>query len=313
MARIISFINYKGGVGKTTTTYHIGCALALYHDKRVLLVDIDPQTNLTFLCVVQPRWQQYKNRGGGTVVSLYKRHLEGKNADVRKGIWKSPIQNREGNPLASNLDLIPSDLELLVDQDVKVLGATKLSKANPLAAQVSEIKIRAEYYVIPRIFLRQILKQCDKDYDYVLIDCPPNLYLLTQNALLASQHYIITAPPDHLSTIGMRQLISGAADLSSQLITHGKLIGQILSKPEAGGIIFVRILRQQLTRIHAETMEKVRHDYKDLVFENYTTDLTGYQEASVDAMPVFLYRSANAKRAADQYLAITAEFVRRFP
>jgi chromosome partitioning protein len=287
--------------------------LALYHEKRVLLVDIDPQTNLTFLCAVQHRWQQYKNRGGGTIVSLYKRYLEGKEVDISKGIWKSPIQSRDGDPLASNLDLIPSDLELLVDQDVKVLGSTKLSKANPLAVQVSEIKIRAEHYVIPRIFLKQVLKQCDKDYDYVLIDCPPNLYLLTQNALLSSQYYIITALPDHLSTIGMRQLINRADDLSNLLISHGKLIGQILSKPEVGGIIFVRVLRQQLTRIHAETMDKVRHDYRDLVFNDNTTELTGYQEASVDAMPVFLYRSANAKRAADQYLAITDEFVRRFP
>jgi chromosome partitioning protein len=195
MAQILSFINYKGGVGKTTTTYHIGCALALYHDKRVLLVDIDPQTNLTFLCAVQDRWQQHKNRGGGTVVSLYKRYLEGKDVDIRKGIWKSPIKDRQGAPLAPNLDLIPSDLELLIDQDVKVLGATKLSRTNPLAAQVSEIKIRAEHYVIPRIFLTQVLKQCDKDYDYVLIDCPPNLYLLTQNALLASPtlHYHCTS------------------------------------------------------------------------------------------------------------------------
>ena len=50
MAKIISFINYKGGVGKTTTTYHIGCCLAEEHGKKGLMVDIDPQTNLTFLC-----------------------------------------------------------------------------------------------------------------------------------------------------------------------------------------------------------------------------------------------------------------------
>jgi len=49
-AKVISVVNYKGGVGKTTTTYHVGCSLAQHHNKRVLLVDIDPQTNLTFLC-----------------------------------------------------------------------------------------------------------------------------------------------------------------------------------------------------------------------------------------------------------------------
>jgi len=49
-AKIISVINYKGGVGKTTSAYHIGCSLAQHYHKRVLLIDIDPQTNLTFLC-----------------------------------------------------------------------------------------------------------------------------------------------------------------------------------------------------------------------------------------------------------------------
>ena len=51
MAKVISFINYKGGVGKTTTTFHVGCGLAMFEpNKKVLLIDADPQTNLTFLC-----------------------------------------------------------------------------------------------------------------------------------------------------------------------------------------------------------------------------------------------------------------------
>ncbi len=66
MGKVVSFINYKGGVGKTTTTYHIGCALSLYHNKKVLLVDVDPQTNLTFLCVVPERWEVFKSEDGTT-------------------------------------------------------------------------------------------------------------------------------------------------------------------------------------------------------------------------------------------------------
>lgn len=70
MAKVISFINFKGGVGKTTTTYHIGCALSHFHDRRVLLIDIDPQTNLTFFCAIEDRWKQQKNQG--TSASLYR-------------------------------------------------------------------------------------------------------------------------------------------------------------------------------------------------------------------------------------------------
>jgi len=63
MAKIISFINYKGGVGKTTTTFHIGCALAMFEPKKkVLLIDADPQTNLTFLCCDMARWASPNTR-----------------------------------------------------------------------------------------------------------------------------------------------------------------------------------------------------------------------------------------------------------
>lgn len=57
-AKVISVINYKGGVGKTTTTYHLGCSLAQHFNKKVLLIDIDPQTNLTFLCVTVEKWEE---------------------------------------------------------------------------------------------------------------------------------------------------------------------------------------------------------------------------------------------------------------
>ena len=311
--RTISFINYKGGVGKTTSTYHIGCALAYFHKKRVLLVDIDPQTNLTFLCAIEDRWNKYKNSGGQTIFSLYKRYLEGKGTSLSRGIWKSPILDRRGKVCMENLDLIPSDFELITDPDVKVSTAFRISARNPLQSQINAIKLKAEHYVIPRIFLKELLRQCQSDYDYVLIDCPPNLYLLTQNALLASDYYVVTALPDHLSTIGMQALIRGADDLSKQLINYAKIIGHNLSAPEMGGVIFVRVLRQLPTKIHSATISRIQTKYRKLVFSSYTTELTGYQEASQDAIPVFLHGSANAKRASDQYLAITDEFLKRFP
>src|SRR5438445_6242836 len=89
VARIVSFINFKGGVGKTTTTYHIGCALAYAYKKRVLLIDIDPQCNLTFLCALYDRWTKYKAGGGRTVFSLYEGYLRGKGIQAQRAVWKS--------------------------------------------------------------------------------------------------------------------------------------------------------------------------------------------------------------------------------
>jgi hypothetical protein len=70
-ARVIAFINYKGGVAKTTTTYHVGCSLAQHFKKRVLLVDIDPQTNLTFLCGAIEDWERFKDSNGTIFASIW--------------------------------------------------------------------------------------------------------------------------------------------------------------------------------------------------------------------------------------------------
>lgn len=312
MAKIISFINYKGGVGKTTTTYHIGCALAGAHRKKVLLVDIDPQCNLTLLCAVYDRWRNYVTKGGASVASLYARYLQGKSFAASDKVWKAPIQDKNGKSILPEVDLLPSDMDLLVDLDVTI-NRKSLSTKSPLAAQLSALTVQAETYVLPRIFMRKMLRALAPQYDYVLIDCPPNLYILTQNALLASDHYVITALPDHLSTIGINLLTKGVTQITAGMTKYAQLIGETVSAPTAGGIIFVRVLRQMPTRMHTETMNRVTANHPALVFADFTTELTGYQEASAAAVPVFFLGSQNAARAKDQYLRITNEFVKRFP
>ena len=66
MTKVVSFINYKGGVGKTTTAYHFSCSLAQHHGQRVLMIDIDPQTNLTFLCITEDRSQRNRKPSGSS-------------------------------------------------------------------------------------------------------------------------------------------------------------------------------------------------------------------------------------------------------
>ncbi len=312
MAKIVSFINYKGGVGKTTTTYHIGCALAYAHGKKVLLVDIDPQCNLTLLCAVWDRWRDYANKGGTSVALLYERYLKGKPFVSPKNVWKSPIEDKNGRLVLPGVDVLPSAFDLLVDFDISIDRGT-LSGNNPLATQLSRLTVQAETYVLPRIFMRKLLASLSSAYDYILIDCPPNLYILTQNALLASDYYVITALPDHLSTIGISLLMQGVDKITAGMRKYAHLIGEKVSTPEQGGIIFVRVLRQTPTLMHRETMNRVANTYPGIVFTDFTTELTAYQEASAEAMPVFLLASQNATRARDQYLQITNEFLKRCP
>lgn len=302
MAKILSVINYKGGVGKTTTTYHIGVWLALNHHKKVLLVDVDPQANLTFLCATPERWQEFRDNTG-TIASLYRAHLENKPFDLRTIIWSSPIE-RAGKPVVPGLDLVPSDVELLsIDLDLQAssTGFTRLEDA-------------ASQHITKRSILNDALQVVTDEYDYILIDCPPNLYLVTQNALAVSDAYIVTALPDHLSTIGLKILYDRIERLNKLLAYASAISENALTGPSLGGIIFVRVRLggTRVTKAHARKMEEIQADYGAVVFEQYTTEGIGYGEASERALPVFLIDGQNAERVADHYRKIGDEFLARY-
>lgn len=301
--KTISFINYKGGVGKTTTAYHIGCALALYHRMKVLLVDVDPQTNLTFLCATPERWEEFKNQNG-TLFSLYKAYLDNRAFNIKNIIWKDPIE-KAGKKVVEGLDLIPSDVELLgIDLDLQLKTATS-----------NDLETVARHYVRQRTILHNALEIIKEDYDYIIIDCPPNLYLVTQNALATSDYYVITALPDHLSTIGLSILQSRINKLNKDISHAAGIIGENISIPALGGIIFVRVRLggAVITNVHSWKMQQILRDYPDKVFEKYTTEGIGYSEASEMALPVFLVSGNNPRRVAEQYLEITEEFIKKIP
>lgn len=230
-AKILSFINYKGGVGKTTTTYHIGCSLANHHNKKVLLVDIDAQTNLTFLCAPPDKWQEQK-RKVGTIKNMYDRFLKRISLDTKRFIWRSPIQKN----LIPNMDLIPCDIDLLGED----LGGGQISGTFPT---MEALKKQAKEFLRERLFLRNALREVEDNYDYILIDCPPNLYLMTQNALLASDWYIITAIPDHLSTIGLTILRDKVVRIGSLIKAAETFIGEKINKYKVGDLVELYLLK----------------------------------------------------------------------
>lgn len=309
-AKIISFINYKGGVGKTTTTYHVGCSLAQHHNKKTLLVDIDPQTNLTFLCAPFEKWQEFK-RKVGTIASMYQRFQNKKALDTKRYIWKNPIQIPNGR--IPNLDLIPCDVDLLGED----LGGGHLAGTFPT---MELLRQQAKLYLRERKFLSNALKEVEDDYEYILIDCPPNLYLMTQNALVASNWYVITAIPDHLSTIGLSILNDKVKKIGEWVRSAQTFEGQSdksLEIAKFGGIIFVkvRIGGSLITNTHENKMIEVKTLVGNrLCFSDYTTELIGYGEAAENSVPVWMHASTNAVRAArkNEYTEITTEFTRRF-
>lgn len=309
-AKVISFINYKGGVGKTTTTYHVGCALAQFAAKKVLLVDIDPQTNLSFLCAPFEKWEAFK-KSTGTIATVYRRFMEKNALDTKRFIWRSPINTPTGR--IKNVDLIPCDIDLLGED----LGGGQLTGTFPT---MEALRRQSKEFLRERLFLHSMLRDVITEYDYVLVDCPPNIYLMTQNALVASQRYLITAIPDHLSTIGLSilqkkvqrigQLLESAQTFSGSSTNQHKVA-------QLGGVIFVkvRIGGTIITNTHHDTMQRVaRLLGPGACFETFTTELIGYGEAAENSVPVWEHTTDNAKRAARkrEYEKITAELLGRF-
>lgn len=308
-AKVISFINYKGGVGKTTTTYHIGCALAQFHEKRVLLIDIDPQTNLSFLCAPFEKWFAFK-KNNGTVADVYRRFRKRESLQTKKYIWHAPVNPPSGR--IRNVDLIPCDVDLLGED----LGGGQIAGTFPT---MEALRQNSKEYLRERSFLRNVVQDVAPEYDYILIDCPPNLYLMTQSALLASDWYVITAIPDHLSTIGLRILQDKVATIGQNVQAAQTFVG--LSGPPSvariGGVIFVkvRIGGTVIANTHQDIMGKVAQLLgAQACFKTHTTELIGYGEAAEASVPVWEHTTSRARYAArkGEYRRIAVEFVRRF-
>lgn len=311
-AKVVSFINYKGGVGKTTTTYHVGCCLAQHHQKRVLMIDIDPQTNLTFLCAPYEKWKDFKATKG-TIATMYKRFQEKKALDTKRYTWQTPIKLGAGR--LPNLDLIPCDIDLL-GEDV---GGGQLASAY---GSLEMLRKQADLFLRERRFLSTAIREVEDKYDFVLIDCPPNLYLMTQNALVASNYYVVTAIPDHLSTIGLTILTAKVRKIGDLIVSTQKLAehtGSPLSVAKLAAIVFVkvRIGGTMVTVTHGAKMNEVASLPSlptGICLDAKTTELIGYGEAAENSLPVWLHDSPNAKRAAQkhEYETITQKLLGRF-
>lgn len=183
MTNVISFINLKGGVGKTTLLVSVAEILSSVHNKRVLVIDLDPQTNATVLLISQKTWQT-ANDNNKTIYQLFLDKIQGtKVFDVNKSIIRG-VSN-VGNGIG-NLDLLPSSIDLIDIYD-------EVSWSNHNDKSLSVIKDQ--------------LNKLDSQYDYILIDCPPNLNSTTMCGIYASKYYIVPVVADTLSYYGLTQVV----------------------------------------------------------------------------------------------------------
>ena len=242
MRQIISIVNHKGGVGKTTSVSSLGVALARM-GKRVLLVDLDAQGNLTDTLTQTPGDR-----------SIY---------DSLRTLETLPVVNiREGLDLCpSSIDLVSMDLEL----------ADK----------------REREYRLSRI-LRGL------DYEYILLDCPPSLGLLTINALTASTKVIIPLTPEALPAKGLGTLLD-IIERTKETLNPGLSLG---------GILITRYNRRKINRLVEETL---RETFGDSVFKTKIRENVDISESPLQGMDIYSY-SPNSIGAKD-YESLALEVV----
>ena len=175
MANVFSTINLKGGVGKTTTTVAMAEFMAGALRKKVLVVDLDPQTNATVMMIGEERWNTINDKEH-TIARLFKDALdpENKRFDFDATIQRDVSNVRE----AQGIDLLPSSLDLIDVQD-----------------QLASIPSGKFYSVNPIELLWRAVKSRLDEYDFVIVDCPPNLGIITLNGLRISNGYVIPTIP----------------------------------------------------------------------------------------------------------------------
>lgn len=254
MATVVSFINYKGGVGKTTISVEMAASLAHHKKKKVLLADLDPQTNATFYLITPEDWQNWADKNG-TLKNIF----SSASADPpqpfnpKDAILPNVLKAKTGEIVT--LDLLPSHLELMAaDMDLAMrFGARGLEGRKILRAAFDKVK---------------------DNYDYIICDCPPNLNLITQNAILASDAMIVVAMSEYLSTIGISEIEKAVSrlvvDVNKSLGGFCNIVG-----PKLKGIIFNRVTTQNGGTDYEKKMrEQVQKKWPGLVFENFVSQST---------------------------------------
>jgi|TARA_R110001599_G_scaffold256968_4_gene457342 chromosome partitioning protein len=223
MARVVSLINLKGGVAKTTTTVALAETLASQFGKKVLVIDLDPQTNATTILLGEKQWKKI-NGNGWTLATLFKDALdpENKSFDLKKTLQKG-VSDVQG---ATTVDLLPSSLDLIDVQD-------KLASA----------PTGQFYSVTPIDLLRLAVKPILDNYDIVLVDCPPNLGIITLNGLRISEGYIIPTVPDVLSTYGIPQIVTRVGNFSKEVGEDIEPLGIVITKYQEASTIHVNVSR----------------------------------------------------------------------
>ena len=254
-ARLIALVNQKGGCGKTTTAVNLAACLAV-SNRRVLLIDLDPQANATVSLGVDP---------GKLERTIYQVLVDdpgddGLAIDLPSVVVPSNVPNLDLVP--SSIDLAAAELEL----------SARIGRENSLRKKILPVR---------------------DSYDYIMLDTPPSLGLLTLNALVACEEVIIPIQTHYYALLGMRQL------LRTMKVVREEVGHQI----EIAGV--VPTMYDARTSIGKEILQGIRDYFGDKVFASAIHFNIKLVESSMAGVPVFVHMRAS--RGAQEYMNLARE------
>jgi len=277
---IVSVINYKGGVGKTTVTSNLGAELA-HRGKKVLILDMDAQASLTF-SFIKPEFWDERLKDNKTIKSWFDCISQGENTMPLSNLTIRPEEVNKRFRSGGFIDLISSHLGLI---NVDLELATLLGGASPSQTQKKYLKVHGK--------LRQELHALGQEqkYDIVLIDCPPNFNIVTKNALIASDKILIPAKPDYLSTLGIDYLKRSVDSLVKDFNFYADKDNEFERvEPEILGVIFtmIQITSGQPIAAQKQYISQTKR-LKVPVFNSlFRENKTIFADAPRDGIPVVL-------------------------
>ena len=302
MAKRISVINFKGGVGKTTLAFHLGTGLAWRHDAKVLLVDVDHQSSLSILCLREAGWKQAIN--AQHIVNLIFEPFAAHNHGVPDSriISRAPMHNLDSD--YDSMDIVSASLEL---DDIEI-GLTAVQHGNGMRDEWDKRTLLCRWIEETGI---------DEEYDYIIFDCPPATKIVSQNAIAASHGYIIPVVPEAVMERGtphLRDLLGGGIDHQLKgLAMFGEARAVYVPDTELVGLVVTRIqthgrTTSGYTNDHTRHLRALERSWGDALIRPFIPQGIGVSGALTLGLPIYNHgQTENDERIRQCYYEVLDE------